>query len=66
MPKGAQVMARSSKTRVEMFRYRNHIMGIQGHPSTHQTFYSHSGSSSPVQYYSGITSGRGEDMCRSK
>ncbi|KAK9096855.1 hypothetical protein Sjap_022352 [Stephania japonica] len=32
MPEGAEVMARSSKTRVEMFRYRSHIMGIQGHP----------------------------------
>ncbi|OWM87718.1 gamma-glutamyl peptidase 5-like [Punica granatum] len=32
LPPKAEVIARSSKTRIEMFRYGNHIMGIQGHP----------------------------------
>lgn len=32
LPPEAEVMARSEKTGIEMFRYRDHIMGIQGHP----------------------------------
>ena len=32
LPPYAEVMAWSDKTRVEMFRYGDHIMGIQGHP----------------------------------
>ncbi|KAL3724009.1 hypothetical protein ACJRO7_036087 [Eucalyptus globulus] len=32
LPAKAEVMARSDKTDIEMFRYGDHIMGIQGHP----------------------------------
>ncbi|XP_010277560.1 PREDICTED: gamma-glutamyl peptidase 5-like [Nelumbo nucifera] len=32
LPPKAEVMARSDKTGVEMFRYGDHMMGIQGHP----------------------------------
>ncbi|KAI3715882.1 hypothetical protein L6452_22871 [Arctium lappa] len=32
LPSEAEVLAWSDKTRVEMFRYRDHIMGVQGHP----------------------------------
>lgn len=32
LPPEAEVIAWSEKTGVEMFRYGNHIMGIQGHP----------------------------------
>ncbi|TYJ40553.1 hypothetical protein E1A91_A04G148400v1 [Gossypium mustelinum] len=32
LPPKAEVIAWSEKTGVEMFRYGNHIMGIQGHP----------------------------------
>lgn len=32
LPPKAEVMAWSSKTGIEMFRYGDHIMGIQGHP----------------------------------
>jgi glucosinolate gamma-glutamyl hydrolase len=32
LPPQAEVMAQSEKTGIEMFRYRDHIMGIQGHP----------------------------------
>ncbi|KAB2035852.1 hypothetical protein ERO13_D04G157800v2 [Gossypium hirsutum] len=32
LPPKAEVLAWSEKTGVEMFRYGNHIMGIQGHP----------------------------------
>ncbi|XP_073123005.1 gamma-glutamyl peptidase 5-like [Henckelia pumila] len=32
LPPKAEVLAWSKKTGVEMFRYGNHIMGIQGHP----------------------------------
>ncbi|KAK9286903.1 hypothetical protein L1049_015310 [Liquidambar formosana] len=32
LPPKAEVMASSDKTRIEMFRYGDHIMGIQGHP----------------------------------
>uniref|UniRef100_A0A5B6YK57 Glutamine amidotransferase domain-containing protein n=1 Tax=Davidia involucrata TaxID=16924 RepID=A0A5B6YK57_DAVIN len=32
LPPRAEVMAWSDKTGVEMFRYGDHIMGIQGHP----------------------------------
>ncbi|KVH93395.1 gamma-glutamyl peptidase 5-like [Cynara cardunculus var. scolymus] len=32
LPLEAEVLAWSEKTRVEMFRYRDHIMGVQGHP----------------------------------
>lgn len=32
LPPKAEVVARSNKTSIEIFRYGNHIMGIQGHP----------------------------------
>ncbi|CAA2979661.1 gamma-glutamyl peptidase 5-like [Olea europaea subsp. europaea] len=32
LPPKAEVMARSNKTGIEMFRYGDHFMGIQGHP----------------------------------
>ncbi|KAI3445805.1 hypothetical protein Pfo_002470 [Paulownia fortunei] len=32
LPPKAEVLAWSNKTGVEMFRYGDHIMGIQGHP----------------------------------
>ncbi|CAN4107891.1 unnamed protein product [Withania somnifera] len=32
LPAKAEVMAWSNKTGIEMFRYGDHIMGIQGHP----------------------------------
>nr|GEW77693.1 gamma-glutamyl peptidase 5-like [Tanacetum cinerariifolium] len=32
LPSKVEVLASSDKTRVEMFRYGNHIMGVQGHP----------------------------------
>ncbi|CAI9764470.1 unnamed protein product [Fraxinus pennsylvanica] len=32
LPPKAEVMAWSNKTGIEMFRYGDHIMGIQGHP----------------------------------
>ncbi|CAA2998935.1 gamma-glutamyl peptidase 5-like [Olea europaea var. sylvestris] len=32
LPPNAEVMAWSNKTGIEMFRYGDHIMGIQGHP----------------------------------
>ncbi|KAK2383454.1 gamma-glutamyl peptidase [Trifolium repens] len=32
LPAKAEVIARSDKTGIEMFRYGDHIMGIQGHP----------------------------------
>ncbi|KAI3525531.1 hypothetical protein L1887_04387 [Cichorium endivia] len=32
LPADVEVLAWSDKTRVEMFRYRDHIMGVQGHP----------------------------------
>ncbi|KAL6964210.1 glucosinolate gamma-glutamyl hydrolase [Sarracenia purpurea var. burkii] len=32
LPPGAEVMAWSKKTGIEMFRYGDHMMGIQGHP----------------------------------
>lgn len=32
LPSDVEVLAWSDKTRVEMFRYRDHIMGVQGHP----------------------------------
>ncbi|KAL4588572.1 hypothetical protein LXL04_001464 [Taraxacum kok-saghyz] len=32
LPSDAEVLASSDKTRVEMFRYQDHIMGVQGHP----------------------------------
>ncbi|KAG6486020.1 gamma-glutamyl peptidase 5-like [Zingiber officinale] len=32
LPPQAEVLAWSEKTGIEMFRYGNHIMGIQGHP----------------------------------
>lgn len=32
VPPQAEVMAWSEKTGVEMFRYGDHILGIQGHP----------------------------------
>nr|CAD1841800.1 unnamed protein product [Ananas comosus var. bracteatus] len=32
LPPNAEVMARSEKTGIEMFRYGDHVMGIQGHP----------------------------------
>ncbi|XP_054804791.1 gamma-glutamyl peptidase 5-like [Prosopis cineraria] len=32
IPEGAQVIASSDKTRVEMFAIADHILGIQGHP----------------------------------
>lgn len=32
MPTGAQVIASSDKTGVEMFTIGEHILGIQGHP----------------------------------
>ncbi|XP_027163754.1 gamma-glutamyl peptidase 5-like [Coffea eugenioides] len=32
VPVGAEVIAYSDKTRVEMFAFGNHILGIQGHP----------------------------------
>ncbi|CAL9051453.1 unnamed protein product [Musa banksii] len=32
LPPNAEVMAQSEKTGIEIFRYGNHVMGIQGHP----------------------------------
>lgn len=32
LPPNAEVLARSDKTRVEMFRYGDGVMGVQGHP----------------------------------
>ncbi|CAI8587882.1 unnamed protein product [Vicia faba] len=32
LPAKAEVTAKSDKTGIEMFRYGDHIMGIQGHP----------------------------------
>ncbi|KAL3724008.1 hypothetical protein ACJRO7_036086 [Eucalyptus globulus] len=32
LPAGAELLARSDKTGIEMFRYGDHFMGIQGHP----------------------------------
>nr|XP_043627000.1 gamma-glutamyl peptidase 5-like [Erigeron canadensis] len=32
LPPKVEVLAWSNKTRVEMFKYRDHIMGVQGHP----------------------------------
>lgn len=32
LPSEVEVLAWSDKTRVEMFRYRDNIMGVQGHP----------------------------------
>ncbi|CAI9770025.1 unnamed protein product [Fraxinus pennsylvanica] len=32
LPPKAEVIARSNKTGIEMFKYGDHIMGIQGHP----------------------------------
>nr|GMC78507.1 gamma-glutamyl peptidase 5-like [Ipomoea batatas]GMC83550.1 gamma-glutamyl peptidase 5-like [Ipomoea batatas] len=32
LPEKAEIMAWSNKTGIEMFRYGDHIMGIQGHP----------------------------------
>ncbi|KAI3712332.1 hypothetical protein L1987_70883 [Smallanthus sonchifolius] len=32
LPPEVEVLAWSNKTRVEVFRYRDHIMGVQGHP----------------------------------
>ncbi|CAA2965154.1 gamma-glutamyl peptidase 5-like [Olea europaea subsp. europaea] len=32
LPPNVEIMARSNKTRIEMFKYGDHIMGIQGHP----------------------------------
>lgn len=32
LPGKAEVVARSDKTGIEMFRFEDHIMGIQGHP----------------------------------
>ncbi|KAJ3674658.1 hypothetical protein LUZ60_005274 [Juncus effusus] len=32
LPSEAEIMAQSDKTGIEMFRYGDHIMGIQGHP----------------------------------
>ena len=32
LPSKVEVIGRSSKTSIEMFRYGDHMMGIQGHP----------------------------------
>ncbi|CAA2950956.1 Hypothetical predicted protein [Olea europaea subsp. europaea] len=32
LPPNVEIMARSHKTRIEMFNYGDYIMGIQGHP----------------------------------
>lgn len=32
VPKGAEIVAISEKTNVEMFTMGDHILGIQGHP----------------------------------
>jgi len=32
VPEGAEVLASSDKTGVEMFRVGEHVLGIQGHP----------------------------------
>ncbi|XP_012835381.1 PREDICTED: uncharacterized protein LOC105956102 [Erythranthe guttata] len=32
LPRKAEVLARSNHTGIEMFKYGDHIMGIQGHP----------------------------------
>ncbi|CAA3001979.1 gamma-glutamyl peptidase 5-like [Olea europaea subsp. europaea] len=32
LPPNVEIMAQSNKTRIEMFKYGDHIMGIQGHP----------------------------------
>ncbi|KAJ8447465.1 hypothetical protein Cgig2_019459 [Carnegiea gigantea] len=32
LPPEAEVIGRSNKTSIEMFRYGDHVMGIQGHP----------------------------------
>ncbi|CAN1760987.1 Gamma-glutamyl peptidase 5 [Linum perenne] len=41
LPKEAEVMAWSDKTGIEMFRYGNHMMGIQGHPEYNSDILNH-------------------------
>lgn len=41
LPPHAEVMAWSEKTGVEMFRYGDHIMGIQGHPEYNEDILMH-------------------------
>ncbi|KAF2320579.1 hypothetical protein GH714_028505 [Hevea brasiliensis] len=41
LPPEAEVIAWSDKTGIEMFRYEDHIMGIQGHPEYNRDILSH-------------------------
>lgn len=41
LPAGTEVVARSEKTKVEIFKYRDHVMGIQGHPEYNQDIVLH-------------------------
>ncbi|KAJ9174985.1 hypothetical protein P3X46_013574 [Hevea brasiliensis] len=41
LPPEAEVIAWSDKTGIEMFRYEDHIMGIQGHPEYNKDILSH-------------------------
>ncbi|XP_047336252.1 gamma-glutamyl peptidase 5-like [Impatiens glandulifera] len=41
LPEKAQVIAWSNKTGIEMFKYEDHIMGIQGHPEYTKDILSH-------------------------
>ncbi|KAF2294230.1 hypothetical protein GH714_008425 [Hevea brasiliensis] len=47
LPPEAEVIAWSDKTGIEMFRYEDHIMGIQGHPEYNKDILSHLVSTPP-------------------